>query len=48
MEAEHKTFDEVKKERKSRSARISHITRRLNANEPLKGKTLELALDILG
>lgn len=48
MDVEYKTFDEVKKERKSRGARISHITRHLNTNERLTGKTLELALDIIG
>lgn len=48
MNVEHKTFDEVKKERKSRGAKISHITRRLNANERLTGKTLELALSLIG
>lgn len=48
MDAEYKTFEEVKKERKSRGARISHITRKLNANEALQGKTLELALDLIG
>lgn len=48
MEVDYKTFDEVRKERKSRGARISHVTRRLNANEPLKGKTLEIALSLIG
>ena len=40
--------EEVQKERKSRGAKYSHVTRRLNANEPLTGKTLELALDLVG
>ena len=35
-----------KNERKSNSARIGHIKRRLNAGERLTGKTLELALDL--
>lgn len=48
MDVDYKTFGEVQKERKSRGASISHVTRRLNANEPLTGKTLELALSLIG
>ena len=33
---------------KSMSAKFGHIKRGLSKGEPLKGKTLELALDILG
>lgn len=32
---------------RSFSARCGHITRRLNANQPLTGKLLELALNII-
>ncbi len=47
MQAEFKTFAEVAKERKAKGARWSHVTRRLLRNEPLKGKTLELALSLV-
>jgi hypothetical protein len=47
MDPEFKSFGEVKKERKSYSARLSHITRGLQAGEPLTGKTLELALSLV-
>jgi hypothetical protein len=47
MEVKFKTFAEVKKERKSYSARLSHVTRRLMKKEPLTGKTLELALELV-
>jgi hypothetical protein len=40
-------YEEKRKERKSNGARYSHITRRLNNNEPLTGKTLELALELV-
>ena len=36
----------MKNERRSISAQIGHVTRRLNAGERLTGKTLELALDL--
>lgn len=48
MEVEFKTYQELQKERKSRGAQFSHVTRRINNNEQLKGKTLELALNIVG
>lgn len=48
MDADYKTFDEARKESKARGARYSQVTRRLNANVPLTGKTLELALSIVG
>lgn len=47
MEIEFKTYEDVRKERKSTGARHSHITRRLKKNEPLTGKTLELALELV-
>ena len=40
-------YEEKRKERKSRGARYGHITRRLSRNEPLTGKTLELALELV-
>jgi hypothetical protein len=40
-------YEEKRKERKSNGARYGHITRRLNNNEPLTGKTLELALELV-
>ncbi len=40
-------YEERKKERKSRGASYGHITRRLKRNEPLTGKTLELALELV-
>lgn len=40
-------YEEKRKERKSRGASYGHITRRLNNNEPLTGKTLELALELV-
>lgn len=33
---------------KSISAMCGHVKRRLNQNEPLEGKVLEFALDIIG
>jgi hypothetical protein len=33
---------------KSFSARVGHIKRHLNKNEPLKGKTLDFALELFG
>ncbi|WP_460139653.1 hypothetical protein [Pseudomonas sp. S2_E01] len=33
---------------KSISAKCGHVKRRLNQNEPLEGKVLEFALDIVG
>lgn len=48
LEVEFKTYEDTRNERKSFGARISHITRRINSKEPLTGKTLELALDIIG
>ncbi|WP_374000307.1 hypothetical protein [Bdellovibrio bacteriovorus] len=48
MEVEFKTYEEVRKIRKARGASISHVTRRLNKNQPLKGKSLNLALDLIG
>lgn len=38
---------EKQKERKSRGAGYGHIKRKLNNNEPLTGKTLELALELV-
>lgn len=38
----------MKRERKSRGGKFSHITRGLNADTPLTGKTLELVLEIIG
>ncbi|WP_347355967.1 hypothetical protein [Bdellovibrio sp.] len=46
-DVEFKTFEEIKKERKAFGARISHVTRGINENRPLKGKPLELALSLL-
>lgn len=40
-------YEEKQKERKSRGASYGHITRKLNNNEPLTGKTLELALELV-
>lgn len=40
-------FEEKQKERRSKSASYGHITRKLNNNESLTGKTLELALDLV-
>lgn len=37
--------DEERAARKSFSARYGHITRRLTRYQPLKGKTLEFALE---
>lgn len=48
LEVEFKTYEDMRKERKSRGASYSHVTRRLRAKEPLKGKTLELALSLVG
>ena len=47
MEVEFKTYEEMRKERKARGASYGHVKRRLLKNEPLKGKTLELALDLV-
>ena len=47
MTVEFKTFDEMKKERKARGASYGHVKRRIMANEPLKGKTPELALELV-
>jgi len=41
------TYEEIRKQRKATSTSYGHITRRLLKNEPLKGKTLELALEIV-
>lgn len=41
------TYDEMRKGRKARGASYGHVKRRLMANEPLKGKTLELALELV-
>ncbi len=40
-------YEERRKGRKSRGASYGHITRRLNNNEPLTGKALELALELV-
>ena len=40
-------YEEKSKERKSRGASRGHITRRLKRNEPLTGKTLEHALELV-
>jgi len=40
-------IEERKKAQKSRDASYGHITRRLKNNEPLTGKTLELALELV-
>lgn len=40
-------YEEKQKERKSRGASYGHITRKLNNNDPLTGKTLELALELV-
>lgn len=47
FQAEFKSFADVAKERKVMGARWSHVTRRLLKNEPLKGKTLDLALSLV-
>lgn len=47
MEVEFKTYDDLRKVRKSRGAGYGHVKRRILANEPLKGKSLELALDLV-
>jgi len=47
LEVEYKTFEEMRKDRKIRGARYSHVTRRINAEQPLKGETLELALELV-
>lgn len=47
MNVEFTTHADMQKERKSYSARLSHITRRLVSKQPLKGKTLELALSLV-
>ena len=48
MDAGYKTFDKVRKERKARNASYGHVKRRLIKSEPLTGKTLDLALDLIG
>lgn len=48
MDADYKTFDQVRKERKSRNASYGQVKRRLMENKPLTGKTLEIALDLAG
>ncbi|MCS5710428.1 hypothetical protein [Candidatus Berkiella aquae] len=40
-------YEERRKARKSRGASYGHVKRRLSRNEPLTGKTLELALDLV-
>jgi hypothetical protein len=40
-------YEERQKGRKSRGASYGHVKRRILANEPLTGKTLELALDLV-
>lgn len=40
-------YEEKRKERKSRGASYGHVKRRLLNNEPLTGKTLELALELV-
>jgi hypothetical protein len=47
MEVEFKTYEDMRKERKSRGTSYGHVKRRLLKNEPLKGKTLELALELV-
>lgn len=47
-EVEFKTYEDMRKERKSRGGSYSHVTRRLRQKQPLTGKTLELALDLIG
>ncbi|MES2767845.1 MAG: hypothetical protein V4596_01760 [Bdellovibrionota bacterium] len=47
MDASYKTYEEVRKERKARNASYGHVQRRLLKNEPLKGKTLDLALSLV-
>lgn len=47
MEVEFKTYEEMKKDKKSRGASYGHVKRRLLKNEPLTGKTLELALELV-
>lgn len=42
----NRDFEDKRKQRKSRGASYGHLTRRLKKNEPLKGKTLELALEL--
>ena len=44
---EFKSPEEIYKERKSRGAKLGHIKRCLLSNKPLKGNTLELALDLV-
>lgn len=39
--------EEERNERKSRGASYGHIKRKLNKNEPLTGKNLELALELV-
>lgn len=41
-------YKQKQRARKSFSARCGHIKRRLNSNEPLTGKSLELALELAG
>lgn len=40
-------YEERRKARKSRGANYGHVKRRLSRNEPLTGKTIELALDLV-
>lgn len=47
LEVEFKTYEDLRKERKSRGTSYGHITRRLLKNEPLKGRSLELALELV-
>lgn len=47
LRSEIENSDEKKKERSSRSASYGHMQRRLTNNQPLTGKTLELALEIV-
>lgn len=47
MQAAFKSAQELKNERKSYSAKLSHVTRQLRSKEPLTGKVLETALSLV-
>ena len=48
LEAEFKTYEDIKKERKSRGASLGHLKRRIALNEPLTGEVLKSVLRIVG
>ena len=41
-------YERARRERKAKGASYGHVTRRLRQREPLTGKTLEIALSIVG